>query len=190
MRLAPPLRTTTIALAAVLIFAALFALQCAARRFNDRRTTVQDIYTQLAEGLRDAKVLPLGSIGEMQAGLALLGAGELQAQPGAGDSGGTYTALNGGWRVYAGPEGVSWIEIDPRTWRLLPRATVGAALKRIAAMDFYAQAGSYRRMQGLRSLPLEFAFGASAGSATYEITPLFEDGACVMLRLAPPPPKI
>ncbi len=186
----PLLRTTTIALAAVLLFAALFALQCGARRFSDRRTTLADIYAELGAGLRDAGVLPLGSLGEMRAGLALLGAGELSAEPGAGDDSGAYTALGGTWHVYANPGGVSWIELDPRSWRQLPRATVGQALKRIAGMNFYAQAGAYRKQQGLRSLPLDFTFAVSAGSAQYQITPLFEDDVCVMLRIAPPPPKI
>lgn len=190
----PPLRSSMLAIAAVLLFAALLGLQYAARRFTTRHITLQDTYNELGQGLHAAGVLPLGSLGEMRAGLALLGAGELDAEAaagaGAGNGAGTYAALAGAWRVFTSPSGVSWIEADPRSWRQLPRGAVSRALKRIAAQDFYAQSAAYKRQQGLRNLPVDFAFSIAVAGVEYVITPLFEDDKCVLLRITPPPPKI
>jgi hypothetical protein len=183
MPLRPPVRFASITIAAVLIFTALIALQCAAQRFAQRRTTVQDVYAQLARAFTDAGVLPLGSLGEMRAGLSLLGAGELTALAGVPENVGAYGALDGRVRVFTGERGVVWIELEPAIWSKLPRDKAALTLKRIAHLDFYAQAGSARKAQGLRQLPQNFTFRVNGGAEQYDIAPLFEDDKCVTLRI-------
>lgn len=183
MPLAPPVRFTPIAIAAVLLFAALIGLQCASQRLADRRSTVQDIYAQLAGALTDAGVLPLGSSGEMQAGLRLLGAGELTMLPGARAGTGSYSALNGLIHVYTNTNGVAWIELAPAAGRKLPRGVAADALQRIARLGYYTQAQSVRRAQGLRQAPSDFTFRVNGGSEQYEIAPLFDGETCTNLRI-------
>jgi hypothetical protein len=183
MQLRPPARITPIVIAAALIFIALITLQCASQRLSDSRTTVQDKYEQLARVLTTAGVLPLGSLGQMRAGLNLLGAGELTPLPGVPETVSAYGALDGAVRVYAGDSGVVIVELDSAVWRRLPRGDAAASLKRIARLGYYAQAQSVRRARGLRQPPSDFSFRVNGGSEQYDIIPLFDDDKCTTLRI-------
>jgi hypothetical protein len=183
MLLRLPVRLASAAIAAVLIFAALITLQCASQRLTARRVTLQDSYAQLADALTAAGVLPLGSLEQMRAGLNLLGAGELAPLPGMRDGTGAYNTVDGAVRVYTNDRGVAWLELKPAIWRKLPRGMASAALKRIAGLDYYAQAQSVRRAQGLRQAPSDLFFRVNGGIEEYDIAPLFTDGKCATLRI-------